>query len=132
MNSVILKTATRLLGGIVLMFAIYLLWRGHHHPGGGFIAALVAATGFALVVLAQGPGAVRRGLMITPQHLIGAGMAVAIGSGVVAMLLQKPFLEGVWWPREHGVVGTPVLFDVGVFMVVLGAILTVLLALEEQ
>jgi len=132
MTSVILKTATRLLGGIVLMFAIYLLWRGHHQPGGGFIAALVAGTGFALVALVQGPSAVRRGLRIKPQHLIGSGMAVAIGSGVVAMLLRKPFLEGVWWPRDHGVIGTPVLFDIGVFLVVLGAILAVLLALEER
>ena len=62
MNSIILKAATRLLSGIVLVFAVYLLWRGHHAPGGGFIAALVAATGFALVALAEGQNNVRRGL----------------------------------------------------------------------
>ena len=70
MNSVILKAAARLLGGIVLMFAVYLLWRGHHSPGGGFIAALVAATGFSVVLLSEGPETVRKGLYFAPQHLV--------------------------------------------------------------
>ena len=51
MTSVILKTATRLVGALVLVLSVYLLWRGHHAPGGGFIAALVAATGFALSLI---------------------------------------------------------------------------------
>jgi hypothetical protein len=48
------------------------------------------------------------------------------------MMRQQPFLTGVWWPSANPVVGTPLLFDMGVFLVVLGAILTVLLALEES
>jgi len=132
MTSVILKTATRLVGALVLVLSVYLLWRGHHAPGGGFIAALVAATGFALVVLAEGPGVVRRGLRIRPQYLIGAGLALSMGAGLVGMLRQQPFLTGVWWPSTSAVAGTPLFFDAGVFLVVLGAILTVLLALEES
>ena len=131
MNSVILKAATRLLGGIVLVFALYMLWRGHHAPGGGFIAALVAATGFALVALTEGPDTVRRGLYVMPQHLIGAGLAMSILSGAAAVMLGKPFSTGVWWPPQDALAGTPLLFDAGVFLVVLGAILTVLLALED-
>ena len=83
MNSIILKTATRLVSALVLVLSIYLLWRGHHATGGGFIAALVAATGFALVVLSEGPGVVRRGLRIRPQYLIGAGMGLSMGAGLV-------------------------------------------------
>ena len=132
MTSVILKTATRLVSALVLVLSIYLLWRGHHDPGGGFIAALVAATGFALVVLAEGPGAVRRGLRIRPQYLIGAGLALSMGAGLVGMIRQQPFLTGIWWPSTSAVAGTPLFFDTGVFLVVLGAILTVLLALEES
>ena len=131
MNSVILRAATRLLSGLVLMSSVYLLWRGHHLPGGGFIAALVAATGFALMVLAEGPEAVRSGLRIEPQYLIGLGMLLACGAGMAGLIAQKPFLTGLWWPRQEAVAGTPLLFDVGVFLVVLGAILAVLLALEE-
>lgn len=132
MTSVILKTATRLVGALVLVLSVYLLWRGHHAPGGGFIAALVAATGFALVVLAEGPGVVRRGLRIRPQYLIGAGLALSMGAGLVGMIRQQPFLAGIWWPSTSAVAGTPLFFDAGVFLVVLGAILTVLLALEES
>ena len=132
MNSIILKSATRLVSALVLVLSIYLLWRGHHAPGGGFIAALVAATGFALVVLAEGPGVVRRGLRIRPQYLIGAGLALSMGAGLVGMIRQQPFLTGIWWPSTSAVAGTPLFFDTGVFLVVLGAILTVLLALEES
>jgi multisubunit Na+/H+ antiporter MnhB subunit len=132
MTSVILKTATRLVGALVLVLSVYLLWRGHHAPGGGFIAALVAATGFALVALSEGPGVVRRGLRIRPQVLMGVGLGLSMGAGIAGMMHQRPFLTGIWWPSENPVAGTPLLFDLGVFLVVLGAILTVLLALEEN
>lgn len=131
MKSVILKSATQLIGGLVLVLSVYLLWRGHHAPGGGFIAALVAATGFALVALTQGPAAVRRGLGVPPQYLIAAGMLLAVGSGAVAMMAGQPFLTGLWWPAHNALAGTPLFFDIGVFLAVLGTILSVLLALEE-
>ena len=132
MKSVILRAATRLVSGLVLVLSVYLLWRGHNAPGGGFIAALVAATGFALVVLSEGPEAVRAGLRIRPQQLVGLGLLVALCSGALGLIRQHPFLTGVWWPAGQPVLGTPFFFDVGVFLVVLGAILTVLLALEES
>jgi multisubunit Na+/H+ antiporter MnhB subunit len=132
MKSVILRAATRLLSGLVLVLSVYLLWRGHNLPGGGFIAALVAATGFALVVLTEGPKAVRGGLRIHPQQLVGVGLLVALCSGTLGLFRQHPFLTGVWWPAGKPIIGTPFLFDVGVFLVVLGAILTVLLALEDS
>ncbi len=131
MSSVILKAATRLLSGLVLVLSIYLLWRGHHTPGGGFIAALVTATGFALVTITEGPAAVRTSLRIPPQYLIAAGMVLATGAGLTGVIHQQPFLTGLWWPPEDALLGTPLLFDLGVYLVVLGAILTVLLALEE-
>jgi multisubunit Na+/H+ antiporter MnhB subunit len=131
MNSVILRAAARLLGGIVLLFAVYLLFRGHHFPGGGFIAALVATTGFSIVLLSEGPETVRKGLYIAPQHLIGMGIGLIIAAGGWAVVQGKPFLTGIWWPAQAPWLGTPLLFDTGVFLAVLGAILTVLLALEE-
>ena len=51
MRSIILSTAIRLLVALILVFAVYLLWRGHHLPGGGFAAALVAASGFGLFAI---------------------------------------------------------------------------------
>jgi hypothetical protein len=75
---------------------------------------------------------VRRGLRIRPQYLIGAGLVLSMGAGLIGMMRQQPFLTGVWWPSTSAVAGTPLFFDTGVFLVVLGAILTVLLALEES
>ncbi len=133
MQSVILSTATRLLVGLILVFAVYLLWRGHHLPGGGFAAALVAATGFALFVLAEGPAAVRRALRADPRQITAAGLAMALAAGILPLLWAEPFLTGLWWTPEAGpALGTPLIFDAGVFLAVLGAVLTLVLALEEH
>jgi len=137
MASLILKTATRLLVGLILTFAVYLLLRGHNAPGGGFAAALVAGTGFALFAIAEGPAGVRQALRIAPPTIAMAGVGLAIGSGLLASLMGRPFLTGMWWVAQNGkaqalAIGTPLLFDVGVFLAVLGTILTIILALEEH
>ena len=137
MQSLILRTATRLLVSLILVFSVYLLLRGHNSPGGGFSGALVAGTGFALYIIAEGAGAVRQAIRIDPRRLIVFGMALALISGAIGLLAGAPFLTGLWWTladlTEHAiVVGTPFFFDVGVYAIVLGAILTILLALEEE
>jgi multisubunit Na+/H+ antiporter MnhB subunit len=137
MPSLILKTATRLLVGLILTFAVYLLLRGHNAPGGGFAAALVAGTGFALFAIAEGPAGVRQALRMAPQKIALGGLALALGSGLAAPLMDRPFLTGIWWISQNGqtqelAIGTPLFFDVGVFFTVLGTILTLILALEEN
>jgi multisubunit Na+/H+ antiporter MnhB subunit len=136
MNTLILKVAGRLMVGLILIFAVYLLFRGHHSPGGGFAAALVAGTGFVLYFIAEGTAPVRRTLRIHPAALAGLGVVTTLAAGSLGPLAGKPFLTGLWWSaggKAFGAValGTPLLFDVGVFLAVLGAILTILLALEE-
>ena len=136
MGSDILRIATRLLVGLILVFAVYLLLRGHNAPGGGFAAALVAGTGFALFAIAEGPAAVRRAVRTDPRVLVAIGLLMAIGSGLLAAAAGRPYLTGWWWSFEaisSGLsVGTPLLFDGGVFLVVLGTILTLVLELEES
>lgn len=136
MGSFILRAATRLLAGLILVFAVYLLFRGHNAPGGGFSAALVAGTAFALFAIAEGPAAVRLALRIDPLTFIAWGLLLAVGSGVPALLTGQPYLTGTWWTpaSANGVlsIGSPLFFDMGVFLVVLGAILTLILQLEES
>ena len=137
MPSLILKTATRLLVGLILTFAVYLLLRGHNAPGGGFAAALVAGTGFALFAIAAGPAVVRQALRIAPQKIAMGGLGLAIGTGLATPLSGRPFLTGIWWiwkngPTQELAIGTPLFFDVGVFFAVLGTILSLILALEEN
>ena len=137
MSSLILKTATRLLVGLILTFSVYLLMRGHNEPGGGFAAALVAGTGFALFTIAEGPAGVRRAIRIAPQKIVMSGLSLALVSGLVALVVGRPFLTGMWWIWERKqdsalAIGTPLFFDIGVFLAVLGTILTLILALEEN
>ncbi len=136
MESYILRAATRLLVGLILVFAVYLLFRGHNAPGGGFAAALVAGTGFSLFAIAEGPTAVRQALRTDPLEFIAWGLLLAIGSGLCGALTGHPYLTGLWWsPKWHAnavAIGTPLFFDIGVFLVVFGAILALVLQLEES
>jgi len=137
MQSLILRTATRVLVSMILVFSVYLLLRGHNATGGGFAGALVAGTGFALYIMVEGSASVRRAIRITPRGLIVLGMALALISGLIGLLTGNPFLTGLWWTlaEVNGkklVLGTPILFDIGVYALVLGAILTLILALEED
>lgn len=137
MISVILRTATRVIMPLQLLFAVVLLWRGHNLPGGGFIGGLVAATAFALYALAFGVAAARRVLRVEPSSLIAGGLLVALASGAVALVAGRPFMTGVW--REIVLpllgslpVGTPLLFDTGVFLVVWGVTLLIAFSLMEE
>ncbi|MCF8113314.1 MAG: Na(+)/H(+) antiporter subunit B [Desulfotignum sp.] len=132
MQSIILKTATRLMVGLMLVFAVYLLLRGHHEPGGGFSAALLAGTAFALFAITQGPDQVRQAIRIPPSAMAMTGLALAVSAGLPALFTSKPFLTGIWQHSGAIWVGTPLVFDLGVFFAVLGGILSVLLALEEN
>ncbi len=118
--------------GLMLVFAVYLLLRGHHEPGGGFSAALVTGTAFALFAITEGPGRLRQAIRIRPEIISATGLTLGAGSGLPALVMGKPYLTGAWWSFNTLALGTPMIFDMGVFLAVLGAILAVLLALEEN
>jgi len=126
MSPLVLRVATRHLVPLLLLFSLFLLWRGHHEPGGGFAGGLVAASAFLLLSLAEGPEAARRALRFEPRSLVGAGLALALAAGLAGSAAGVPFLTGLWL----GNLGTPLLFDAGVYLVVTGAVLLVLLELE--
>jgi multicomponent Na+:H+ antiporter subunit B len=135
MTSLILRTATRLLMPLLLLFAVFLLLRGHNEPGGGFVGGLVVAAAFVLYAIAYGVDAARRAVLVDPSTLLGAGLLVALGSGIPAVLVGRPFLTAIW--AKVGIepavvdVGTPLVFDVGVFLAVIGVVLTIVLTLAE-
>jgi multisubunit Na+/H+ antiporter MnhB subunit len=131
-SSLILRTATRYLTPLLLLFSLFLLWRGHHEPGGGFVGGLVAATAFVLVALAEGPAEARRSLRVAPQRLVPLGLALSAAAGCLALATGRPFLTGLWLKAGGLGVGTPLLFDLGVYVTVLGVVLAILLALMEE
>ncbi|NDJ84503.1 MAG: Na+/H+ antiporter subunit B [Chloroflexi bacterium] len=135
MRSLILQTATRYLIPLLLLFAVFLLFRGHNEPGGGFVSGLVVAAAFALYAIAYGVDAARASLRVDPRYLIGAGLALILTSGVIGLVLGDPFLTGLWTTIELpaiGKLGTPLLFDVGVDVTVIGVTLLIIFTLAEE
>jgi multicomponent Na+:H+ antiporter subunit A len=121
-----LRFAAVYLVPLLLLISVFLLLRGHNAPGGGFTGGLVAAASIALLGMAQGHAAARRVLRCRPTALIATGLAITASSGLLASASGKPFLTGRWTPLPvpiAGKLGTPLLFDIGVYLVVIGAAL---------
>jgi multicomponent Na+:H+ antiporter subunit A len=129
--SPIFRTAARLLMPLLLVFSIFLLLRGHNQPGGGFVAGLVAAAAFALYGIAFGARRARQALGVKPLTLLGGGLLIALLSGVPAVFRGHPFLTAVW-TLDPVAVGTPALFDIGVFLVVSGVVLMMIFSLAGE
>ncbi len=135
MNSIILSTVGRLLTGLMLVFSIFLLLRGHNLPGGGFAGGLVAGAAFVLHALAAGFPSARQLLYFDPRTIMGTGLAVALASGLAAFVPGLPFLTGLWLKAPLPVIGkfgTPIVFDTGVYLTVLGVTCLTVFTLGED
>jgi multicomponent Na+:H+ antiporter subunit B len=88
-----------------------------------------------LYSIAFGVDAARRALLVTPSTLLGVGLLVALMSGLPGVVLGRPFMTAQWTELTIGpnvlAVGTPLLFDVGVFLAVIGVVLTIVFTLAE-
>jgi multicomponent Na+:H+ antiporter subunit B len=130
-NSLILRTATRVLTPLLLLYGLFLLLRGHNAPGGGFAGGLVVAAAYTLNSFAFGAAAARRALLVDPSRLIGIGLLLALTSGLLPVVLGQAFLTAQWVAPAVGF-GTPLFFDLGVFLVVIGVALTMTFMLVEE
>jgi multicomponent Na+:H+ antiporter subunit B len=134
-DSLILRASTRLLFPLILVFSVFLLIRGHNEPGGGFVGGLSAAAAFALVLASDGLDKARRLLRFHPLAFVGVGLGVALLSGVPPLFDGGGFLTGYWLQSKVPVIGslgTPLLFDVGVYLTVLGVVTTIVFELAEE
>ena len=136
MGSVILRKAARYLFPVIMLFSIYLLLRGHNEPGGGFVGGLAAASGFILNQLAFDLQSTKKLMNVESLTLIGVGLLTAMVSSVLTMLDGQPYFSSHWatihiTPAWHLEIGTPLVFDVGVYLVVLGVTLAILLSISN-
>ncbi len=137
MNSPILQTTTRLMLPLLLMFSVIVLLRGHNEPGGGFIGGLIAASGLALHAMAFNPRETLALLHVNLETLLGVGLAMALLSGLIPLAMGEPFLQAMWHEFDIPLlgklkVGTPLLFDVGVYIVVASITMIMVLTLAEE
>lgn len=148
MTTVIIRTVTRLTVPIILLVSVALFLQGHNHPGGGFIAGVLTTSAFALIYVAYGLDFLEEdvlgresgstvehlshGVVMDYRRLFAYGLALAAGTGIVAIGLGFPFLTHDYVILEHLPLygelelASAVAFDLGVYAVVVGALLTIL------
>ncbi|MET8232363.1 Na+/H+ antiporter subunit A [Micromonospora sp. NPDC005298] len=136
-RSIVLEVVIRLIFHTVVLFSLFLLFSGHNAPGGGFAGGLVA--GLALVVryLAGGRYELTEAAPIGAGLVLGAGLAVSVGSGVVALLVGGQVLESAEINQSLPLIGeahlvTSLFFDIGVYLVVVGLVLDILRSLGAE
>ncbi|MEO1102267.1 MAG: MnhB domain-containing protein [Pseudomonadota bacterium] len=136
MSTLIFRTIAPYLAALMLLFSLFVLLRGHNLPGGGFIGGLIAASSIAIYGIAFGVEPVRRALVIHPNTLAGIGVVMSSLGGAMAVFASKPFLTGLWYlPTVSGIklpISNVLIFDVGVYLVVVGSVAAIALALEES
>lgn len=127
MRSVLLQTTTRLAYPVIMTFALFMFFRGHNLPGGGFIGGLLASAGMLLIYIAFG---MREGDRVYGSYyrtIATLGLGCAALAGTVPMFQGLPFLSSMFWQLHIPLLGdldfsTVLLFDFGVFLVVVGTI----------
>lgn len=130
-QSLLLEVATRLIFHLMIIFSVYVLLVGHDEPGGGFAAGLIAGIALALRYLAGGRAELGEAAPVDAGVAMGIGLAMAAGSGVAGLVVGEPALTNLVWAAELGFAGhwslsTATLFDIGVYLVVVGMVLEVL------
>lgn len=133
MNWIPLRVISRPVTVLLVGISLIVLLRGHNEPGGGFIGGLLAACGFLVHALSFGPREALALIRCRPMRLIGSGLLLAVASGIVALVRGQPFLTGQWWGQllNLGKAGTVLLFDAGVYLVVLGCTLLFVVRMLE-
>ena len=135
MKLLIFKTAAGFLLPLLLLFSLFLLLRGHYLPGGGFVGGIIAAIAFVLHAFAFGLRNTRKLLRVHPIVFMPVGLAVAVFSAILPIFQGLPVMTGLWLNQPFpviGLIGSALLFDLGVYLVVLGVALTIIFTITES
>ncbi|MBM7659253.1 monovalent cation:proton antiporter [Bacillus mesophilus] len=136
-NDLILKTTTNIIVFIILAFSFKLFLAGHNMPGGGFIGGLMTAGAIILMYLTYGLGPIKKVIRVPFTFLIALGLAIAVATGLGSFIFEQPFLsqtDGYFYlpilGKTH--LATAVLFDIGVYLTVIGVTMTIILSIAED
>lgn len=135
-ESLILTVAARVILPLALLVAVYLFLRGHNDPGGGFIAGLVTAIALVIQYMASGLAWAERRLRLAPRRITGWGVLIAGAAGVGSLVFGYPFLTSTYGHLHLPVLGdleltSALIFDLGVYLTVVGATLLYLTRLAR-
>ena len=136
MRTLIFRITAPYLTALMLLFSFFVLLRGHNEPGGGFIGGLIASSAIAVYGMACGVEAVRRSLHFHPIGFAAFGLILAVLAGLMPIFSQAQFMTGLWLfvdvAGSELALSTTLLFDLGVYLVIVGAISAIALSLEER
>lgn len=136
MKTLILRTASKYLLPILLLFSIFILLRGHHSPGGGFVGGLIASIAFVLHAFANGLHNTKKLMKFHPGFLMPVGLTISFLSGLLPVVgWDEAFMTGLWMHDPIpalGTLGTALFFDIGVYIVVQGVSLTIIFTIAES
>ena len=141
MTTVILRTASKLLVPLSLVFAMFIYFKGHQTPGGGFVAGLVAAVALIVQRMSMGEESLNKMLPFPERIFIAVGLVLALGTGFAPLWMKLPFLTSA-----HGFLHLPtstgepfefewasvMVFDFGVLLVVMGVVVGMINALSKE
>jgi multicomponent Na+:H+ antiporter subunit B len=136
-GSLFFKYLARLMMPVLLMFSLFLLLRGHNQPGGGFVGGLVGSSSIILMTLAYGSDEVRQRLHIDFLRAMFYGLAITLAAGGVGFFTGIAFQDALWWkPFIQGLgrleLGTPLLFDIGVYVIVFSVTSSIVMNMAEE
>lgn len=136
-NDVMLQTVTKVVTFIILMFAVHIFFAGHYTPGGGFVGGLLTASAIVLLMLAFGIKTVKKIVPINYVVMTSVGLLVAIATASASILFDVPFFTHAYDYFELPLFGetslhSALLFDVGVYLVVVGVTMTIIQTIGED
>ncbi|MDF0727395.1 Na(+)/H(+) antiporter subunit B [Cytobacillus sp. S13-E01] len=136
-NDLILQTMTKIIVFIIFAYSINLFLAGHYTPGGGFIGGLMAAGALVLLLLAFDMKTVRKILPVNYISMTALGLLIAVSTGIGSFFFDVPFLTHTFGYFDLPILGktglaTAVLFDIGVFLVVVGVAMTIIQTIGED
>ncbi|WP_080874680.1 Na(+)/H(+) antiporter subunit B [Oceanobacillus timonensis] len=136
-NNMMLQTLARLIIVIVLSFSIYLLLAGHNSPGGGFVGGLMTASAILILYLSFDIKSIQAVIRFDYVKIVGIGLLLAALTGVISMVFGFPFMKQFFDYFTLPILGeveltTAMLFDLGVYFVVLASALKIILTIAED
>ncbi len=136
MRNIILEKIARLFLRVMAILAILLLTRGHNNPGGGFIAGIIFSTGFILYGIVFGSARIEDILYFHSRKWMGVGLMLVFIAAILPIFWRLPPLTGIWYIGQFPLIGdlhlgTPLLFDTGIFIAVTGVILSIVITIMD-
>ncbi|ADC50692.1 Mrp complex subunit B, sodium/proton antiporter subunit [Alkalihalophilus pseudofirmus OF4] len=136
-NDVLLHTLTRVVTFIILAFSVYLFFAGHNNPGGGFIGGLMTASALLLMYLGFDMRSIKKAIPFDFTKMIAFGLLIAIFTGFGGLLVGDPYLTQYFEYYQIPILGeteltTALPFDLGIYLVVIGIALTIILTIAED